>query len=54
MTADEWAQLARLRGVPDALKAPDLLAPESVKLAAQAPKEKVEAPARKSMQSSFM
>ena len=54
MTSDEWAQLARLRGVPAELKAPDLLAAESVKLAAQPTPAKVGAPARKSTRSSFM
>lgn len=33
-TADQWAQLAALRGVPAELKEPDLLAPDAVKIAA--------------------
>jgi phage terminase large subunit GpA-like protein len=37
MTADQWAELARMRGVPIVLKEPDLLAPDSVKIAASAP-----------------
>lgn len=36
LTGAEWAQLARLRGMPDELATPDLLAPVSVKLAAAA------------------
>lgn len=34
MTADQWALLRKQRGAPAELKAPDLLAPDSVKLAA--------------------
>jgi phage terminase large subunit GpA-like protein len=37
LTADEWARLGQLRGVPKEWRAPDLLAPESVKLAAVDP-----------------
>lgn len=45
MTPDQWGQLAQLRGVPIELNAPDLLAPDSVKLAASSPAE-APAPAR--------
>lgn len=34
MTGDEWAQLAKLRGAPDGLINPDLLAQDSVRIAA--------------------
>ena len=37
MTEEQWARLAQLRGVPLELKDPDLLAPESVQIAAHAP-----------------
>jgi phage terminase large subunit GpA-like protein len=37
LTADQWAAIAKERGVPAELKEPDLLAPESVKIAAKAP-----------------
>jgi len=37
MTADEWKELAKLRGAPDHLINPDLLAPASVRIAAPAP-----------------
>jgi len=58
MTEDEWLQLAKLRGVPESASAPDLLAPDSVKLAA--PKPGTPAPAvsakaqRRSTVSTFM
>jgi hypothetical protein len=49
MTSDEWAQLAKLRGAPQALQQPDLLAPDSVKIAApEAPRQP--APAEKPQQ----
>lgn len=34
MTADRWAELRRLRGAPEVLTQPDLLAPDAVKVAA--------------------
>lgn len=34
MTSDEWAHLAKLRGVPGDLNRPDMLAPDVVKIAA--------------------
>lgn len=37
MTVDQWAMLAQERGVPAVLKEPDLLSPDSVKLAAEVP-----------------
>lgn len=37
MTADDWAVLARDRGVPEALRSADLFAPASVKLATSPP-----------------
>jgi phage terminase large subunit GpA-like protein len=37
MTADEWVQLAKLRGAPAELAEPDMLAPAPVKIAAPAP-----------------
>lgn len=60
MTADEWAQLAKLRGVPEAQASPDLLAPDSVKIAAAKPAAEQKAspaspaPQRRSTVSSFM
>jgi phage terminase large subunit GpA-like protein len=63
MTSDEWAQLPKLRGTPEALQQPDLLAPDSVKLAAPeappAPADKPQqqrrpAQRRFARQSSFM
>lgn len=38
MTPDQWVQLAQLRGVPLELQQPDLLAPDSVKIAAAPPR----------------
>lgn len=35
MNDDDWASLARLRGAPEEVKNPDMLAPDSVKLAAR-------------------
>lgn len=46
MTSDEWATLAKNRGVPEELRNPDLFAPASVKLAAPAATEIAE-PMRK-------
>ena len=62
MTSDEWAQLAKLRGTPEALQQPDLLAPDSVKLAApeappapaDKPQQRQRRPQRFARQSSFM
>jgi phage terminase large subunit GpA-like protein len=63
MTSDEWARLAKLRGTPQALQQPDLLAPESVKIAApeapkpppaQRPPPQQRRPQRFARQSSFM
>ena len=68
MTSDEWAQLGKLRGVPDEFNRSDLSAPDSAKLAAvaaaadeiaQAPSPQVaKAPprryVRRAMRSSFM
>jgi hypothetical protein len=61
MTSDEWTQLAKLRGTPQALQQPDLLAPDSVKLAAPearqpaaAEKPQPQPPQRFARQLSFM
>jgi len=65
MTADEWAQLAKLRGAPAELAEPDMLAPAPVKIAAPAPQAAPAAdtalprrgpapPVRRSKQSSWM
>lgn len=59
MTSDEWVQLARLRGVPENLMSPDMLAPDSIKLAATLstapPVSKTPAgPARRTTVSTFM
>lgn len=37
LTGEQWAELARVRGVPEDLRNPDLFAPDSVKMAASAP-----------------
>jgi phage terminase large subunit GpA-like protein len=62
MTLDEWKMLAKLRGVPEDLKSPDLLAPEPVKIAAasapepapQRPPAQTPAPPRRASRSSYM
>lgn len=46
MTAEQWAELRKLRGVPIELAQPDLVAPESVKLAAKPTLIGAVAPAR--------
>lgn len=62
MTADEWKKLAKIRAVPEELANPELLAPESVTIAAalDAVEKKIvtppksDRPQRRSTQSSFM
>ena len=58
LTSDEWVHLRQLRGVPETLQAPDLLAADSVKIAAGAGVEDkskaTPATQRRSTVSSFM